>query len=355
MEGVPPAPESQQQSPTPPVPTTNPPVPSSAAAPEGKLMQNAISFLKDPRVVNTPLSRRVNFLKSRGLSIEEIHEAFRLAGQEIEIEKIRNIVNVVPTNSSTSKSTPAPPPRPTATPQQPNMTSYVPSNVAPQQQQYSVPQPPSYAPPPPPPTTWKDYFIGATVGTLAVVGLVNLTKTYCPFEIRMKDSADQTKQQQQQQGQFATNLSSQPSITFPPPQGMNNNTLPPPPLSGGPSGPTVAELQGQLDSSKASLTKAEEEITKLRKERVDLQSNAAKTRGELQTLNRKVDVLQGENQRLQTELDAMAKQLKSNLTLTPAAEGVAPANPDQPPADPAATTVPKVDQPAIPQTDVPVL
>ena len=107
---------------------------------ENKTIQNAVSFLKDSRVQNSPLSRKVNFLKSKGLSVEEIHEAFRQAGQDMDLEKIRNIVNVVPTRN---------PPVPQQTqPLQPTLQQQLQPPTAPPQ---SVAiQPPAYAPHPHP-------------------------------------------------------------------------------------------------------------------------------------------------------------------------------------------------------------
>jgi peroxin-14 len=243
---------------------------------ENKTMQNAITFLKDPRVVNSPLSRRVNFLKSKGLSIEEIHEAFRLAGQEMDIEKIKNIVNVQPTTQPAAQTKTGPAAAPVQQQQQQ-------APPVPPRPQYA-PVPPQYAPPPPPPppqTTWKDYFIGATVGTLAIVGAVNLTKSYCPFEVKMKGATP-----------------SAPTTAAPPPPLTQQAPTPN-------SQEVVKDLQQQLDTAKTSLAKAEEELTKLRRERVDMQSAAAKTRGEIQQHARKADTLTAENTRLLLEIETL--------------------------------------------------
>jgi peroxin-14 len=45
----------------------------------GALIDSAVSFLRDPSAANSPLNQRIDFLKSKGLSQQEIDQAISIA------------------------------------------------------------------------------------------------------------------------------------------------------------------------------------------------------------------------------------------------------------------------------------
>lgn len=121
-------------------------------APRTELVSGAVTFLRDPSVASSPLEKRLEFLKSKNLTQEEIDLALSQAGA--------------------APSTPA------------NNQPYYPP---PQQYQQAPPgyYPPPYGqqwppagPPEPPKRDWRDLFILATTITGASYGLYVLANRY---------------------------------------------------------------------------------------------------------------------------------------------------------------------------------
>ena len=125
-------------------------------APREEIVSSAVSFLQDPSVASSPLDKRIEFLKSKNLTQEEIDLSLARAAGE----------------PGTAPNTPA------------NTTYYPPSS------QYQRPPPPNYnypynsygqwQPPPPevPKRDWRDWFIMATVVGGAGYGLYVLAQRY---------------------------------------------------------------------------------------------------------------------------------------------------------------------------------
>ena len=129
-----------------------------------ELINSAVSFLKDPQVGGSPLTKKVEFLESKGLNQEEIEEALKRAND-----------NSTTTSSSSSSSS-------VASSNLSNATSS-PSYQSQQQQQvysqppidyYNVVPPPS----PVPEKSWKDYFIMATATAGVTYGLYQVVTRY---------------------------------------------------------------------------------------------------------------------------------------------------------------------------------
>ncbi|KAJ3225295.1 peroxisomal membrane protein pex14 [Clydaea vesicula] len=128
-------------------------------------IQSAVRFLKDPKVQSAPLTKRIAFLESKGLSSDEI----QLALQQ---------VNNNSTNNSGNLSNSQHPPF---------------GQNQPQAQQVYLPQPASY--------DWKDYVLG----TISVVGAGYLTFQFFhnyilplvswPNQSQLKDSTEQIDKQ----------------------------------------------------------------------------------------------------------------------------------------------------------------
>ena len=112
------------------------------------LVSSALTFLSDPKVQSSTLTKRLSFLESKGLTQEEITE-------------VLNRLN------STSPASPSPTPIPAAgstTPPPPPVPQYAP---------YGNP----YGQPPEPPSRdWRDWFIMAVVSSGVSYGLYTLAK-----------------------------------------------------------------------------------------------------------------------------------------------------------------------------------
>lgn len=127
------------------------------------LVSSAVGFLKDPNVVSSPLTKKVEFLESKGLNQQEIEEALKRAnGNE--------------TSSTQSQST-------------------VSSGSVPPAVQQSPIDYYNAAPPQLPDRTWKDYFIMATATAGVTYGLYQVVTRYLvPSIIPPKQSSiDQDK------------------------------------------------------------------------------------------------------------------------------------------------------------------
>ena len=123
-----------------------------------ELVNSAVTFLQDPSTASAPLDKRIQFLRSKNLTQEEIDVALARAGEEQQQQ-----------------------------PSGPNAPYYPP---APQQQQQNFypRRPPQYGynpymewqPPPPelPKRDWRDWFIMATVVGGASFGLYTLANRY---------------------------------------------------------------------------------------------------------------------------------------------------------------------------------
>ncbi|KAJ1311079.1 hypothetical protein OPQ81_009583 [Rhizoctonia solani] len=107
------------------------------------LVKNAIEFLSDPKIQAAPLTKRISFLESKGLTTTEIEDA------------------IAQSASSSTASRPS-------------------SVYSPPQSQFAFQAPPTtmVAPPPIPQRDWRDYFIMALVSGGLMYGLAALARKY---------------------------------------------------------------------------------------------------------------------------------------------------------------------------------
>jgi peptidoglycan hydrolase CwlO-like protein len=324
-----------------------------------KRLNNAVAFLRNPQVRASALARRVNFLKTKGMPADEIVEAFNRVGQPQTLEAINDILS-----GKTAASTTAPPPLLAAPP----AASAAPSAAAPQAA-YQPPQPHVYhgappplpphaptayyhpapppplpaGPPPPAPWGWKDYFIGATVATVATATAAKAFTTFSPYAIVRKDriAAEQQLQQQQQnntalqmqlqqQAQQFQQLQQQRSFAGPASGGFRTGmqpsqmtimesgvfsppdvsttvvpsvasapvsspavALPPPPTPAPTATPTagakddeIAKLKESLETAEKDLKQTQADLEKVRREKADMAVNMAKLKGQINILQR---------------------------------------------------------------------
>lgn len=60
--------------------------------PRSNLIDNAVKFLQDPQVRASSLSKQLNFLESKGLTLREVEEAMKRAGVTTHNDKVAVIV-----------------------------------------------------------------------------------------------------------------------------------------------------------------------------------------------------------------------------------------------------------------------
>ena len=118
--------------------------PSSSVAPtapRADMIQSAVSFLADPKVQSSPISQRISFLESKGLTQQEIDLAMGQVGRAV----------AGPMGSTSA--------------QGPYMQPY--------------PMMPAY-PPTKPQRDWRDWFIMAVVSGTVVYGVISLARVRMP-------------------------------------------------------------------------------------------------------------------------------------------------------------------------------
>lgn len=125
-----------------------------------ELISSAVTFLKDPNVVSSPLAKKVEFLESKGLNQVEIEEALKRANSDVA-----------------------------------SIPQTAPASTAPVQVQAPI----DYynaAPPQLPDRSWKDYFIMATATVGVTYGLYQVVNRYLiPSILPAKQSSiDQDKE-----------------------------------------------------------------------------------------------------------------------------------------------------------------
>ncbi|KAI8054101.1 peroxisomal membrane anchor protein conserved region-domain-containing protein [Syncephalis plumigaleata] len=151
----------------------------TAVAPRANMVEQAVRFLRAPNVQSAPISKKLEFLRNKGLTEAEIDTALQDASNTNEK------TTAVPIQAPANQAAPAIPPRI-------DYTNSMPPN-------YVAYQP---APPPPPSMTQQQFWRGIAVGTAIAAGVsagsVALLKHYLGpvwttrVEMRQKDLQDRT-------------------------------------------------------------------------------------------------------------------------------------------------------------------
>ncbi|KAI8825006.1 peroxisomal membrane anchor protein conserved region-domain-containing protein [Fimicolochytrium jonesii] len=115
------------------------------------IVQSAVRFLRDPKVQESPLAKRVSFLETKGLSADEIEEALSRASASGPAASVGGAVQQV---------------------------QGLPPQATGAYQQYAPIPYPQYPPPPPPGYNWKDYTLGAIGAVGAGYGLWTLLRKH---------------------------------------------------------------------------------------------------------------------------------------------------------------------------------
>ncbi|KAG8869641.1 peroxisomal membrane protein pex14 [Tulasnella sp. 331] len=138
------------------------------------LVNNAVSFLRDANTQQAPLEKRVEFLRAKGLTNEEMDEAFRQVGMSPTggVASIAPAASQPTTDFSKSNSEFFSVPTPT----QPQLPSY--QSLQPIQYPYGAQYP--YPTSPPPPVEgdrdWRDWFIMAVVSGSVMMGVYSIAR-----------------------------------------------------------------------------------------------------------------------------------------------------------------------------------
>ncbi|QLG72466.1 hypothetical protein HG535_0D01740 [Zygotorulaspora mrakii] len=131
-----------------------------------QLLESAVSFLSDPSIKNAPLTKKVEFLQTKGLSQEEVEAALRQSQDQSKPENLADNTqwSAVPTRND-----------------------YVYEAV----------------PPPLPRRDWKDYFIMASVSAGLIYGVYEFTKRYVVPNILPESKSKLEQDKKEIQDQFS--------------------------------------------------------------------------------------------------------------------------------------------------------
>lgn len=170
---------------------------------EESLVKTAAAFLTNNKVKNASLKQKIQFLKGKGLSDDQIIAAFASIGITITMNDIKGCLASSPLipatlsrNLSHTNSAPIRQPSPTTT-----YTAYPPSIT---HQHSNEPSPPSW--------DWRNVVIGIGGAALATAGAVKAWNAYSPYEFRRKATGSATELASPQAPSIPQPLPSLPSF-----------------------------------------------------------------------------------------------------------------------------------------------
>ncbi|KEG11980.1 peroxin 14 [Trypanosoma grayi] len=271
---------------------------------KAKRVLSAVKFLVDPRVKLTPIANKVLFLKSKGLSTEEICEAFQKTGQPKSMEEIKRIMNqqncvpVVPVASNSSL---------------PSKHALGDSTYAAHQGPVSPYAGPLYTPQPPPfPQTrqeskeadWRDYVIAVGATLLGGFAAFKAFQIYSPYEIRRKDERTKsrpgnvTERRRHKSGRRASSESDieRPSLS-------QNIPALPMPATPTPNTSNTANGQDEVSRLQTEVKETQDALEKEKKSKAELSVTLGKLRGQLLAQTRANERQESKIKSLQEELD----------------------------------------------------
>ncbi|RNF01878.1 peroxin 14 [Trypanosoma rangeli] len=280
---------------------------------KSKRVSSAVQFLHDSRVKFTPAANKIKFLKTKGLTAEEICEAFEKAGQTTSLDEIKKAMHA----PSFGRTRPA---VVNSAPASGNGGSE--AGYALRQNPMPTYAGPLYAPQPPPfppmpqeskGIDWRDVVIGVGAALLGGIGAFKAFQTYSPYEIRRKDeSANQgargeVRRRGKRDEEHASSnreagypVSPFRSVAASPPA-----TLPPLPATT----PTAAAntpaetTEGDARDLQTELKETQEALEKEKKSKAELSLTCGKLRAQLNNSLRKNEKLELRVKTLQEELD----------------------------------------------------
>ena len=237
-----------------------------------KRIEKAKEFLSQPNVQSSPFGRRVTFLKSKGLTLQEIHTAFAAVGQPKEMKEIEEAATKVVAPPAVQQ---------TALVKPTTQEVYQPRalGVKPPQQQVASQE-----------LTWKDYFIGTTVALGSAFGLKCLADQFLDIDVRWRDPKRKTRKEIRE---------------LPP---LPNEAI-----------RKIGEMESKMEKVEAGSKTSTETVTEMKtyvdsKVRPEISSLAAKLEGRARMIDRLGDRLNRmENDKLKP-LEEANKELKATIS-----------------------------------------
>ncbi|ORC84151.1 peroxin 14 [Trypanosoma theileri] len=275
-----------------------------------KRVSSAVKFLHDPRVRHTPIANKVQFLRSKGLSTDEVCEAFGKAGQSNLIEEVKRIMSQQLPDTSLRNSG----------------NSQISSryeigdatNLPPRQNYLSTHVGPLYAPQPPPfPQThneakevdWRDYVIGIGAALIGGFAAFKAFQIYSPYEIRRKDDKIRLNHRYEtgtRRKRGGKRVSSESDDEYSKPsRDMATVPVPATPL---PNAPTTGGNQEEIAKLQAELKETQEALEKEKKSKAELSVTLGKLRGQLNTQSRTNEKHELKIKSLQEEIERLNKE-----------------------------------------------
>lgn len=290
---------------------------------KSRRLLKAVQFLQDQNVRSTPVANKVQFLMSKGLSIEELCEAFEKSGQLASSDGVKKLVNA---SSSFQAAQGAGgsllSPEYAAVdhaylPRQNVSSTYAPPVHLPHQQQQHFSQEMLDTKE----SGWGDYVIAAAGGLFGLFAAFKAFQTYSPYEIRRKD---ETLKLRRRNGFERRNRGRERHVSSDADSDLVNErqlkTMAPPlpeipsQSDGRTLAPTCAsgDAQEEVKKLQADLKDAQEALEKEKRSKAELSVTLGKLRGQFLTQSRANENLELKVKSLQQELDELRKTTDDN-------------------------------------------
>ncbi|EAN86372.1 putative peroxin 14 [Trypanosoma cruzi] len=297
-----------------------------------KRVSSAVQFLHDSRVKITPAANKIQFLKSKGLTTEEVCEAFEKAGQTIPLDEIKKIMNKPSFGQLGS--------------------GVVNNNLAPghvgsdatyvlRQHPFMPHAGPLYTQQPPPfpqtpqgakETDWRDVIIGVGAALISGFAAFKAFQIYSPYEIRRKDERtkkgsrmESQRRGKRHEGSVSPDRGAERPVT-------SLHTMAPPmpatptPLPTATAANAAESTEREIQKLQSELKETQEALEKEKRSKAEISVSLGKLRGQINALSRTNDNLESRIKLLQEEVDKANseanKRKELDASFTGAADGV---------------------------------
>ncbi|KAH9597573.1 Peroxisome membrane anchor protein Pex14p [Trypanosoma melophagium] len=274
-----------------------------------KRVSSAVKFLHDPRVRLTPTANKVQFLKSKGMTVDEVCEAFGKAGQSNLIEEVKRIMSQQPSVPSLWN---------TGNSQAPSRYEVGNATNLPHQNSLSTHVGPLYAPQPPPfplihyetkETDWRDYVIGIGAALIGGFAAFKAFQIYSPYEMRRKDEKIRSNHRYEaglRRKRGGKRLSSESDVEYSKPS--RDLATVPVPTTPVPNAPSTGGNQEEVVKLRAELKETQDALEKEKKSKAELSVTLGKLRGQLNTQSRTNEKHELKIKSLQEEIERLNKE-----------------------------------------------
>ncbi|KAH8608186.1 Peroxisomal membrane anchor protein (Pex14p) conserved region [Trypanosoma vivax] len=265
---------------------------------------SAVQFLLDPRVRQSPVSSKVNFLRSKGLSLEEISEAFSKSGQPHSRKELKDALNRQQRVAGATTGT------------LPFSTGYDGNNHLAGFRSSTVHHSTGPLYPAQPPllpsegrtsqgANWKDYVIAAGAAVLSGFAAFKAFQAYSPYELRLREEGIKTKQHRSKR---RVRHSSESDVD---PREVRHRLG----LTPVPETPTVVSAQGnnrqeEVERLQSQLNETQEALERETKSKAELSVSLGKLRGQAAAYQRTIDKQEAQIKALQEELEKLKRDIE---------------------------------------------